>query len=48
MRREPELGGFLAASVLNHATLEQAVGHRLATRLAHTDLPGDIIRQDFP
>ena len=47
LRREPELGGFLAASVLNHATLEQAVGHRLATRLAHTDLPGDIIRQAF-
>jgi serine O-acetyltransferase len=47
LRREPELGGFLAASVLNHATLEQAVGNRLATRLAHTDLPGDIIRQAF-
>jgi serine O-acetyltransferase len=47
LRREPELGGFLAASVLNHATLEQAVGHRLAARLAHTDLPGDIIRQAF-
>jgi serine O-acetyltransferase len=47
LRREPELGGFLAASVLNHATLEQAVGHRLASRLAHTDLPGDIIRQAF-
>ena len=47
LRREPELGGFLAASVLNHATLEQAVGHRLATRLAHSDLPGDIISQAF-
>ncbi len=48
LRREPELGGFLASSVLNHATLEQAVGHRLAARLSHSDFPGDIIRQNFP
>jgi serine O-acetyltransferase len=47
MRREPELGGFLAANVLNHATLEQAVAHRLAARLAHVDLPGEIIRHAF-
>ena len=47
LRREPELGGFLASSILNHATLEQAVGHRLAARLSHSDVPGDIIRQNF-
>jgi serine O-acetyltransferase len=47
LRREPELGCFLASSVLNHATLEQAVGHRLAARLSHIDFPGDIIRQNF-
>ena len=47
LRREPELGGFLAASLLNHATLEQAVAHRLASRLSHADLPGDIIRHAF-
>ncbi len=47
LRREPELGCFLASSILNHATLEQAVGHRLAARLSHPDFPGDIIRQTF-
>jgi serine O-acetyltransferase len=47
LRREPELGCFFAASILNHATLEQAVAHRLATRLAHPDFSGDLIRQNF-
>jgi serine O-acetyltransferase len=47
LRREPELGCFLASSILNHATLEQAVAHRLAARLSHSDFPGDIIRQNF-
>ena len=47
LRREPELGGLLATSVLNHATLEQAVAYRLAARLSHADLPGDVIRQNF-
>jgi serine O-acetyltransferase len=47
LRREPELGGLLASAVLNHATLEQAVAYRLAARLSHPDLPGDIIRQKF-
>ena len=47
LRREPELGSFLASSILNHATLEQAVGHRLASRLSHPDFPGDLIRQNF-
>jgi serine O-acetyltransferase len=47
LRREPELGGLLATSVLNHATLEQAVAYRLAARLSHPDLPGDVIRQNF-
>ncbi len=47
LRREPELGCFLTSSILNHATLEQAVGHRLAARLAHPDFSGDLIRQNF-
>jgi serine O-acetyltransferase len=47
MRREPDLGCLFTASVLNHSTLEQAVGHRLASRLSHQDFPGDIIRQNF-
>jgi serine O-acetyltransferase len=47
LRREPELGGFMASGILNHSTLEQAVGHRLASRLSHADFPGDLIRQNF-
>jgi serine O-acetyltransferase len=47
MRREPELGYFMTASVLNHTTLEQAVAHRLAQRLSHSDAPGDLIHQAF-
>ncbi|WP_298422485.1 serine O-acetyltransferase [Rhodoblastus sp.] len=47
LRREPELGCFLTSSILNHSTLEQAVGHRMAARLSHSDFPGDLIRQNF-
>jgi len=47
LRREPDLGCFLASSILNHATLEQAVAHRLASRLSHPDFPGELIRQNF-
>ncbi len=47
LRREPELGCFFASSILNHATLEQVVGHRLAARLAHPDFSSDLIRQNF-
>ncbi|WP_294540739.1 serine O-acetyltransferase [uncultured Rhodoblastus sp.] len=47
LRREPEVGGLLASSVLNHATLEQAVGRRLSARLSHPDLSGDVIERNF-
>ncbi|MCI4679808.1 serine O-acetyltransferase [Rhodoblastus acidophilus] len=47
LHREPELGCFLTSFILNHATLEQAVGHRLASRLSHPDFSGDLIRQNF-
>ena len=46
-RREPELGLFLAVSILNHDTLEGAVSHRVASRLDHRDLPAALIRQTF-
>ncbi len=46
-RREPDLGGFLASAILNHATLEQAVAHRIAARLSHPDFPGGLIAQNF-
>jgi serine O-acetyltransferase len=46
-RREPELGLFLAVSILNHNTLEGAVAHRVASRLDHRDMPAALIRQTF-
>ena len=46
-RREPELGLFLAVSILNHETLERAVAHRVASRLDHRDMPAALIRQTF-
>ena len=47
MRREPELGGFLFATILNHETLEEAIIHRLAARLDHQVLPAEMIRHRF-
>ena len=47
VRREPELAGFIMATVLNHDTLESAVVHRIANRLDHQDVPGDLIRHAF-
>ncbi len=46
-RREPELGLFLAVSILNHDRLEAAVSHRVASRLDHRDMPAALIRQTF-
>ena len=41
MRREPELGYFMTASVLNHATLEQAVARSGGEAGTHgKDQPG--------
>lgn len=47
VRREPELAGFIFATVLNHETLESVVVHRLAARLAHPDVSADLIRQAY-
>ncbi|MCO6052077.1 serine O-acetyltransferase [Mesorhizobium sp. RP14(2022)] len=44
---DPILAAFLYATVLNHESLEDAVIHRLAERLAHQDLGADLIRQTF-
>jgi serine O-acetyltransferase len=44
---EPELTSFVYANVLNHNSLEEAVAHRIATRLEHYDVPGDLIRHSF-
>lgn len=47
VRREPELASFIFASVLHHDRLEDAVVHRVAERLDHAALSGDLIRQTF-
>ncbi len=47
IRREPELAGFMYSTILNHDTLESAVIHRVAARLSHQDVPGDLIRQAY-
>jgi serine O-acetyltransferase len=47
VRREPELATFIYSTVLHHDRLEQAVVHRIAERLDHSALSGDLIRQAF-
>ncbi|EHM02052.1 serine O-acetyltransferase [Acetobacteraceae bacterium AT-5844] len=46
-RREPELAGFLHATVLQHETLESAVASRVADRLDHADLPMTLLRRSM-
>lgn len=47
VRREPELATFIYSSILHHDKLEAAVVHRLAERLDHSALSGDLIRQAY-
>ncbi len=47
VRREPELASFIYATVLHHDTLESAVVHRIAERLHHPDVSGELIRQAY-
>lgn len=47
VRREPELATFIYSSVLHHERLEDAVSHRIAERLDHAALSGDLIRLAF-
>jgi serine O-acetyltransferase len=44
---EPALASFFMTSILNHGSLEEAVMHRLAARLAHGVLPFDLLAQTF-
>jgi len=44
---EPVLAGLLLSTVLNQDSLEDAVLHRLASRLDHADVTGELIRQAF-
>ena len=47
VQSEPALGGFIFATVLSHARLEEAVCHRLAQRLNHSDVDASLIGQMF-
>jgi serine O-acetyltransferase len=47
VRREPELATFIYSAILHHDTLEAAVVYRLADRLDHAALSGEMIRQAF-
>jgi len=47
MAAEPALGGFIFATILSHDRLEDAVCHRLAQRLSHSDVDAGLIRQTF-
>jgi serine O-acetyltransferase len=47
VRREPELASYIYSSLLHHDTLEAAVVHRIAERLDHPDVSGELIRQAY-
>ena len=47
VRREPELASFIYSIVLHHERLEDFVVHRIAERLDHSALSGDLIRQTY-
>ena len=46
-REEPVLAGFVLATVLHQPTLEAAVVHRVAWRLAHPSFAADLIEQTY-
>src|SRR5436305_8675754 len=46
-RREPELSSFIYSSILHHDAFEQAVVHRIAERLDHADVSGELIPQAY-
>ena len=47
VRAEPALGGFIYATILSQERLEDAVCHRLAQRLNHSDVDAGLIGQTF-
>lgn len=47
VRAEPALGGFMFATILSHERLEEAVCHRLAQRLNHSDVDAVLIGNTF-
>jgi serine O-acetyltransferase len=47
MTAEPALGSFIYATLLSHDRLEDAICHRLAQRLAHSEVEAVLINQTF-
>jgi len=47
VRREPELASFIYSTILHNETLEDAIVYRLAKRLDHAALSGELIRQAY-
>jgi serine O-acetyltransferase len=47
VRREPELATFIYSTILHLDTLEAAIVYRLAERLDHPALSGELIRQAY-
>jgi serine O-acetyltransferase len=47
LRREPELASFIYSTILHHVSFETAVVHRLAERLDHSAVSGELIRQAY-
>jgi serine O-acetyltransferase len=47
MAAEPALGSFIFATVLSHDRLEDAICHRLAQRLDHSDVDPVLVNQTF-
>ena len=47
MAGEPALTGFVFATVVNHTRLEDAIAHRVAQRLNHSDVDAGLILQTF-
>ncbi len=47
LRSEPALGSFVFATILGQDTLEEAIVHRLAQRLNHTDVDAGLISKSF-
>src|SRR5262245_2616033 len=47
VRSEPALAGFIYATILSKERLEDAVCHRLAQRLDHSDVDAGLIAETF-
>jgi len=45
--REPEIAGLIFSTIINHTSLEAVIIHRIAARIGHPDVPGDLIRHTY-